>query len=496
MRFPGFVGPSYVSQSPRASIQRCVNWYVEQVEVQDEPARAVLYPTPGCASIATFPVTDASDQSVLGMTSVYTGNRDRCFVAVGHNLYEIGGDGATTLLGAMVWDGQPVTFAANVDAGDQVFLTSGGRGYILTLSTNALTEVKYGSGENILAATQGAFLDGFFLALDTSTSTLQISELNDGTKTWDATQVAQRTAGSDPWDAILVAHRDIWLFGRNTSEVWYNAGTSPFPFAPIPGAFLEEGIIAPFSAARVGNTVVWLGGSEEGACMVWMAKGYIPQRISTHAVEFAIQGYVRDGLNVNDAVAFTYQDGGHQFYVLNFPSANATWVFDAITGLWHERGTWNAPERRYDAWRPQHHAYAFGKHLVGDREAGEVYDLSINNFLDAGGGVIRRVRRTPHLTMENLSLFYHRFQILLETGLGASTGQGSDPQIMVRWSDDGGHNWGNEHWVSAGKLGEYNARAIWRRLGRGRDRVFEVAVSDPIPWRLIAAYVDVSQGSS
>ena len=492
MRFPGFVGPSYVSQSVRFADQQCMNWYVENIEVGDETFQTALYPTPGVTSFAT-----ATESPVRGMIE----QNGRCFAAIGHTLYEVKTNGTLTTVGTITDDAHntPSTFAASVyfetPSDNELFLTSGNKGYVITLSDTATVAEALDSGGSSLNVSQVEFLDGYFLALDPESSTLKISDLNDGT-TWPASQVAQRTAGGDKWQAVVVAHRDIWLFGKQTTEVWYNAGTSPFPFAPIPGAFLEEGIVAPFSAQRFGNTVVWLGRSEEGAGVVYMANGYVPQRISTHAVEFAIQGYARSGMTITDAVAFTYQEDGHVFYVLNFPSAKATWVYDGSTQLWHERGTWNVDEVEYKAWRPQYHAYAFNKHLVGDRELGTIYEMGIDKFADAGGGPIRRLRRTPHLSVDDDWLFYHSFQVVLETGQGLTSGQGSDPQLMLRWSNNGGKTWGNEHWVSSGELGEYGTRALWRRLGRGYNRVFEVSVTDPVPWRVIGAYMDVAKGSA
>jgi|TARA_B100000949_G_C14289143_1_gene456180 hypothetical protein len=477
MKFPGFVGPSYVSQSPILATQRCVNWYLESSEVGDEPFQSALYPTPGCEERHTF-----DESPVRGMLE----HNGRCFVVVGQTFYELYNDKTITptVRGTVARNVDPATLVAN-DMGDEIFITSAGVGYVFTLSTNAFATV-LASG-----ATQGEFLDGFFLSLNATTSTLRLSDLNDGT-TWDVTQYAQRTAGADPWQSVVVTHRDIWLFGKQTTEVWYNAGTSPFPFAAIPGAFLEQGIAAPYSAKRLGNTIIWLGSSEEGDGVVWMANGYTPQRISTHAVEFAIQGYVRAGISITDAVAWTYQEDGHSFYGLNFPSAKATWVFDAATQLWHERGTWNVDDVEYKAWRPQYHVYAFSKHLVGDRALGTVYEMSIEKFQDAGGGPLRRLRRTPHVSVNDDWMFYNSLQVELQSGLGVSAGQGSDPQVMMRWSDDGGETWGNEHWASAGKRGNYGVRTIWRRLGRGYDRVYEIAVSDPIPWRVTGAYLELS----
>ena len=116
--------------------------------------------------------------------------------------------------------------------------------------------------------------------------------------------------------------------------------------------------------------------------------------------------------------------------------------------------------------------------------------MSSEFYTDTNGNGIRRVRRAPHLSHEEQRMFYSKLQIDMDVGEGLLSGQGSDPQIMLRISNDGGRTWGQERWVGAGKRGEYGHRAIWFRLGSGRDRVFEVSVSDPIPWRLVGAEVE------
>lgn len=109
---------------------------------------------------------------------------------------------------------------------------------------------------------------------------------------------------------------------------------------------------------------------------------------------------------------------------------------------------------------------------------------------------IRRQRQSPHLSDEQMWLYVSSFQLDLETGRGLSVGQGVDPQVMLQWSDDGGHTWSEEHWYSAGLQGAYRWRALWRRLGKSRDRVWRVTMSDPVPWRLLDAYVNVEKGTS
>jgi len=312
-------------------------------------------------------------------------------------------------------------------------------------------------------------------------SAFYVSDFEDGAS-WDLTQVAQRQAGADPWIALAVIQREIWLLGTRTSEVWYNAGTAPFPFLPIPGAFLEQGCAAGFSLNDLDSTLVWLGANQNGNGIVWRSNGYQPVRISTHAVEFAIQGYA----TIDDAIAFSYQDQGHSFFVLTFPTANATWVYDTATQVWHQRGFWRSLYNAFDAYQPLYHAMAFGKHIVGVQSTGTLYEMAIDMTTDIDGSVIRRVRRAPHISQEQKWIFYPGMQVDLQTGLAAVTST-TPPQAMLSWSDDGGRTFPVELLASAGLIGQYQARLRFFPLGRSRDRVFQLAVSDAVPWRVLQA---------
>jgi hypothetical protein len=472
MRYPAFVGPSYTSQSKIAGVERCVNLYPEKLESPGAAAEWTLYPTPGFSTFCTLPTTP-----VRGFYSI----NGRTFAVGGSSLYEIASSGTVTLRGTGLnnLDGSPVTFASNGDAGGQILISSGSKAYVYDLDANTLTFAVDG-------ANQVGFLDGFFLRLDGST--LGVSALEDGTS-WDPLDVAQRSTAPDRWSALIVSRKEIWLFGSLTSEVWYNKGAS-FPFIPNPSAFIPTGIAAPYSLTLLENAPIWLGQTADGAGIVFRADGYRPVRVSTHAVEYAIGTYA----TINDAQAWTYQEGGHTFYVLTFPTAGATWVYDGTTGLWHERGAWNGST--FGTLPVFGHTYAFGKHLTGDSSTGAVYQMATTITSDGSGRTLRRLRRAPHLVNEGKRVTYDRFQLDLEAGLGLSSGQGSDPQVMLRWSNDGGQTWSNEHTVSAGAQGVYKARAQWRRLGQARDRVFELSMSDPIPWRLVDAWIDLRPGVS
>ena len=479
-QYPLFVNAAYRSQSPVADQEALINWYVEQMESPGATVRMALYPTPGVETFASVP-----QQGGRAMFA----QAGRVFTVIGVKLYELFSNGTTTERGTVADDGQPVTISSNGDGGQELFITSAGLGYTYDLAANTLTQTVGVGGSNLtsVVASFGGSLYGYFVVLDVPDSRFYISDLLDGT-TWDATQFAERTIGPDPWVSLFTSsYGQIWLFGEQTTEVWYNNGTSPFPFAPDPSGVLPYGCAAPRSVSEAGNKIVWLATTANGGYQVMAATGYNPERISTYALETAIAGYT----TISDALGETYNDLGHMFYLLTFPTESKTWCYDFRTGLWHERGTWIAEENRYDAWRPQWHAFEFNTHLIADRETGSIYAMDSTYPLDVDGRPIRRVRRAPAIFAEHTKLKVPKIEVFLETGIGMVTGQGASPTVMLRTSIDGGRTWGNERTASAGAIGAYTTRCVFWRLGQGRNRVFELSVSDPVPWRILDAFIAV-----
>lgn len=478
MQIPAFANGAYASQSPNADCEVCINLYPEAMESPGAKAAAVLYPCPGFIQRFTL-----SPGPIRGMYS----NAGRTFAVSGFNLYELFSDYTSILRDTVAVNDNPAVFTSNGSAGGQLGITSGDHFYCYDLNANTLTEV-LSSG-----ATTCDFLDGYGLVLDAATSTLRVSDLEDMSN-FDPTQVAQRSQGADPWISMKVIQSNIWLMGEQTAEAWSNVGTFPFPFAPVPQGFIQQGTRSAFSLASLNNTLVWLQHNAQGAGMVMRLNGYDPQRISTHAIEFAIQGYAQ----VEDAIGFTYQQQGHDFYVLNFPHAAATWVYDLNTNLWHARGYWNPLTASFECYRIQSHCHTTQNvHFVGDRITGAVYEMSIETALEVDGTGIRRVRQFRGLNENELRIFYSNAQLVLQSGVGLVTGQGTNPQVMLTWSNDGGHAFSSEIWASAGRLGDYGARVMWRGSnGSARNRVYQVAMTDPVPWRLINFLTDAEVGIS
>jgi hypothetical protein len=252
---------------------------------------------------------------------------------------------------------------------------------------------------------------------------------------------------------------------------------------------MEVGCAAPHSVAKADNSVIWLTRDDRGQGYVVRANGYTPQKISTPAIEYQISQYS----DISDAFAYAYQQDGHLFYVLQFPTGDATWVYDFSTGFWHERANYSGGV--YSRHNSNSYSYYRGRHIVGDVATGNLYELDMDTYTNAGE-VIRRLRRTQHLYDERKRVFWHELEVELESGVGLEQGQGVDPQAMLRWSNDGGYTWSNEHWASMGKQGEYGKRVIWRRLGSSRDRVFELVITDPVKCVIVDAYAKFSIGNS
>jgi len=395
-----------------------------------------------------------------------------------------------TLEGANVTDGTIIT----------AFGTgTGGTGtYTVSPSQTAGSATIYALNWTVLPSTDGAFegggtvdiTDNYFIYNKPDSQLWAASDLL--SPITDPLSFASKDGSPDDLVALIVDRREVYLLGEMSSEVWIDSGGVPFPFTRIPGTSTQQGIAAQWSCARMGNSFAYVSKNNRGEAMIVRMNGYFPERISTHAVETTLVNQ-----NVSDALAWTYQLEGHEVYVVTFPSVGEnglTWAFDNTTGLWHK---WLYRNSRNEFERHRGNCCAFFNQqvLVGDYENGKIYQVAREFYTD-DGAPIRRIRRAPHITSDLQRQYFHELQIQFQPGVGLSTGQGKDPQAMLRWSNDGGSTWSNEYWTSIGKQGKYQNRAIWRRLGWSRDKVFEVSVSDPVKAVIISANLKAEAGEN
>jgi hypothetical protein len=376
---------------------------------------------------------------------------------------------------------------------------SGGAGtYTVSASQTVSSTTIYALNWSVLPSTDGAFegggtvdiSDNYFVYNKPNSQLWAASDLL--SPITDPLSFASKDGSPDDLVAIIVDRREVYLLGEMSSEAWLDVGSVPFPFQRIQGSSTQQGIAAAYSCARVGNSFAYVSKNNRGESTIVQMNGYIPQRISTHAVETTLVGQ-----DVSDAIAWTYQLEGHETYVVTFPSIGdngLTWAYDITTGLWH-KWLYTNNQNQYERHRGNCCAFFNQQVLLGDYENGKLYRLSLSQYTD-DGQLIRRVRRCPHITTDLQRQYFAELQIQFQPGVGLPVGQGQDPQAMLRWSDDGGFTWSNENWVTIGKQGQYFTRAMWRRLGFARDRIFEVVVTDPIKAVIVSANLKAEAGDN
>jgi len=469
MRVP-LVGGAYTARSLIADAQRCVNLY-QEANPDDAATKITHYPTPGLTLVSTPPVQAES-------RCIYTATTGQRYEVVGANVYAVDINNVYTLLGSISTLSGHVVIADN--GTDAVIVDGTPNGYTIHLVTNVMTQV---TDPAFYGADRVDFVDGYFIFNKPSAQQFYIS--NYQAVTFNSLDIASKSTYPDNLVSHAVMHREIWLFGDVTTEVWYNTGASDFTFGRMPGVFIEHGCAAKHSVAKFDLTLFWLSKDQQGQGIVMAGRNYTANRISTHAIEQEFSTYSR----IDDAIGYTYQQGGHPFYVLTFPTANKTWVYDTATGTWHQRGYLEA-NGTISRHRGACHSFNQGRNLVGDYATGAVYALDPNNYTDNGNPILR-IRSFPHIGASGKRAFFRQFVADMEVGQGLP-GDTADPEIRLRWSDDRGFSWGNYVAGSLGRAGDYISVIQYQRLGYARDRVFELSWSAPVKTALNGAYIDIS----
>lgn len=471
------LGSAYVARSVNAADNRMINLFPELIPEGGKES-GFLNRAPG------LKLQQAVGLGPIRALWAHQTNGSDFYVVSGTEVFKL-----TSLTGTPVKLGNvsgtgPVSIADN---GTQIFFACNGPSYIYNEVTNVFAQI---TDADFPGAVTVGYIDGYFVFNEPNSQRIWVTTLLDGLSV-DPLEFSEAIGSPDGVVGLIVDHREVWVFGSDSVEVWYNSAEVDFPLARIQGAFNEIGCIAPYSIAKLDNGLFWLGTDARGQGIVYRANGYTGARVSTHAIEYAIAQYG----NISDALAYTYQQEGHSFYVLIFPTANATWVYDVSTQMWHERaGFVNGAFTRH---RSNCQCNFEGNTVVGDFQNGNIYTFDLDIYADnsqpqkwlrswrALAPGQNNLKRTAH----------HSLQLDAETGVGLVVGQGSQPEAMLRWSDDGGHTWSNEHWQLMGAIGQYGYRTIWRRLGmtlKLRDRVYEVSGTDPVKIAIMGAELYVT----
>lgn len=456
-------GPAYETVLNQ-NAQRLINWYLE-----DDPAGGrfpyILKPTPGLTSFMS-----SSDSTVRGMVD----HKGVLYAVLDDTFYSINSAGTETSEGTLDTSIGLVKIATS---NDQIIIVDGTYGYVYDVEDDTFTKITAEAFPD--SPTDVTYQDGYFIVISNTDQKFYLSGINSGTS-WNALDFASATADADNLIACKSDHREIWLFGDKSTEVWFNSGNATFPFERRPGVLLHKGCAARDSVVRIDNTMYWLAKDEAGHSIIVRASGYTPEAITSRAVAQAIESYT----TISDAQAYSYRDGMHEFYVINFPTEGKTWAYDASTQQWHQRQSQvNNVQTRH---RGCCYAFSYGKHLVGDYYSGRIFQLDPNNYTD-WGTPIQRVRRTQHTHSNNQLLSLYNLVLEVEPNIQVTT----DPTILMRVSKDGGHTWGNYLDRTIAAAGGYTPRVKWDNLGAARSWTFEFICDAPVNVCILGAYADI-----
>lgn len=493
MQFPNFIGSAYTLRSVNLDCQRCVNLYPElnEAKTQKDGGTMALIGVPGKDLITTI--------GSGGFRGQWTGTNGLLYAVIGNTAYQINSDFSSVVLGTLSTSSGPVDIKDN---SVHLVIVDGPNMYYMSLPSIPATSPAFAAftkttdpnwkGSNLVLVSDQTFVfaipngNEFYMAYPVGSTLGQSYVINP----------ISFLATNSLHNIISMAwyKRTLWIICDTVIEQWYDSGSGPNgttgnPFQLIQGGFIQVGGLSPFSARMMGDRLHWLGQDENGQGIVFRNNGLQAERVSTHAIDLAIQSYG----DLSGTTSWAYQEEGHNFLAFNFLNGITTWVFDSSTGMWHERqALLNGVFQRDIA---QTHSFAYGKNVVGDYQSGNLYLLDSSNYDDAGNALVA-IRSSPHVSDDMKRVFHHKFQIDFEPGIGKSTGQGEFPQVMMKFSDDGGHTYSNELWRTLGPQGIYKARAIWRKLGQSRTRVYQIMISDPVKRILIGATLDVEGAAS
>jgi hypothetical protein len=449
------------SKSSNVTSQTRLNVYLEHI-TDGEKTRTAGYGIHGLTLFTDFGDTPARCMHVFG---------DYVYMVHRGSFYQVNNAGVRISKGTLLTTSGRVGVADN---GTQIMLVDGTYGYIYNTSTDVFVRI---TDADFPGADTVTFIDGYFVVNKPATGQFYISSLYDGLL-WDALDFATAESNPDKLVGVYSDHGTLILHGDLTSETWVNTGALDFPFAKVQGAVLESGLAARWSVAKFDQSIVWLAKNRLGETQVIRFMGGAVVKISTTDLETIINGYG----NISNATAFSYLYKGHPFYQINFTSAS--WLYDGMTQMWSQ-----LKSEGIDRQRSEIAVNYINRTLVSDYSSGKIYNIDSTAYTENGAMIVSEL--TSKHVFSNLEQYaIGKLQVDCEAGTGLATGQGTDPQMMLQVSRDGGHTWGVEQWRSMGKLGEYKTRAQWTRLGQARDWVFRIRISDPIKRVILGAWVD------
>lgn len=490
-----FIGKStYPLENIQYDGSRTVNLYPlpnEYSEGKDDFV-SQLVRTPGL-TIAVDPATVNTSTAVRGSYTTTTG---LVFRVVGNKLQQLGGNINSlpltiTEIGTLSTSSGFVNFA---DCGTIMCIVDGINGYNVSLSPSGPTSFSLIVDVNWQGASFVIQYDGYFIFNKPNTNIFYWSGLY--ALTFNGLDTAAKSGSSDPIVGMILADRQLWLFGSETTEVWYDIGQGNTVFQRIDGAYIEAGCAAPQSICKDDTGVFLIAKSVRGGTQIVKTNGYAFQRMSNFSLDQVFSRIT----DINNSTAFIYEDQGRRFYQVNPTNGNSSWVLDLIGSnffqkpIWHERTHFD-PVTGIESRHIADNACSInGKTFVGSYKSNETFLYDVNNYTNNGDQIICR-RKATNISSNANFVQYSMFQVNCQTGIGLdgevtpNITPNTDPMLILRYSDDGGNTWSYDLEQPLGQIGEYFQQVRYWQLGMGRNRVFEVTYTSATKFAIMGSFL-------
>ena len=461
-------GPTYTSQSLPLSAQLTRNLYPE---INSE-ARSVtaMHGTPG----TTLKTATNGLQNRGG--GIHNGE---LYTVCGTDLYKIDSSFSATVIGTVIGSGQ----CKLSSDGTNLLIATGSTPYLYngsTLSTHP--------SANAGTPNSFSYLNQRFW-LDADGGGILLTDLNDPTTIQNTQSLPDATEETLPDDLLLI-HRfkkTQYLFGTDSITQWYNPGVGTPPIRPVSNNVLEMGLGAVRSVCGNKRFVYFLDNE--------LNPQQLNGLINTPIGNPALGDQWREYSKWDDAIGNCWSWGHEHFYSLSFPTANKTWVYHEKSGSWFEMAYGVAGARHV----LNSYHWIYNKHVVIDYRNSNILEWDFETFTD-NGDVIQRQRDTAVVhgglfdpSLHGREIFMSEFELVMETGIGVISGQGSAPRVMLSYSDDGGRSFGQEIWGDMGFMGNY-IKLTWTNLGSFQSRIFRIRLSDPVKCSIISAHAEIEAG--
>lgn len=329
-----------------------------------------------------------------------------------------------------------------------------------------------------------AYLLGYFLVNKGSSDAFYRSLVENPTA-YAALDFANAEALPDKLVAIATSQsQNLYLGGETSTQVYYDSKNPDFNFEPYANGAMSVGVKAPHSMVTSAQGVLWLGTTAEGEVRVIKAQGFQPIVISNEDIDYQIS----EMADPTDAYAWIEQDGDRTLYVLTFPGADRTFCYDLM--LPKDLGWFEKKSTGIGRWRASGYGSIGNKRVIGDYSSGIVYTLERDTY-DENGAILKRLRRTQIIHQDKKEVTINELVLDVEVGRGLSNGQGSDPKVVMRYSHDGGSTWSAQLWEDLGRIGKRRTEVYWSKLGAARSWMFEIWITDPVPFAILSMYADI-----